>query len=261
MTVELSIKDCDLLGVLSQQPYVGFELIRCDGLVSYSTSSARRLLYCTSLYNPTNMSLVEIEGELVGQERTDWVEGVCRRQRPKRFEFVRLGCLMTSSMWPIRSLPTTPDGQADAVLAMVTRAITPSTLLLSGHFTPPNPLLHVSEPRSLELSGTSRYASWGHLSALTPREREVLVLIGLGLSQKDIAEKLQVTAKTIETHRMRLGKKLDITTGGELVRIAYQAGIGLEHAGLRDHTGAHWMNGCGQEVLEDSLLDAVKSTS
>ena len=40
---------------------------------------------------------------------------------------------------------------------------------------------------------------------------------------------------------MRLGKKLEVVTGSELVRLACRSGIGLEHAALRDHTDADWM--------------------
>lgn len=241
MTVELSLKQCELLGVLSHQPYVGFELIRCDGVVAYSTQSARQLMYADVNYDPTDKPLIDIDGRMVGAERHGWVQNVCNHQAPMRFEFVRMGRLMTNSMWPIRSLPTTPDNEADAVLTMVTYAVSPSRLLLTESFAPTNPLLREGSTRSLELAGTSRFASWGKLGLLTVREREVLVLIGEGLSQKDIGERLAVSTKTVETHRMRLGKKLDVVTGSELVRLACRSGIGLEHAALRDHADADWM--------------------
>lgn len=243
MTVELSLQNCELLGVLSHQPYVGFELIRCDGVIAYSTQSARRLMYGSDAFDPTDRLLTEVDGKQVGGERHGWVQNVCTHQQPMRFEFVRMGRLMTTSLWPIRSLPTTPDSEADAVLVMVTFAIPRSRLLLTDEFEPSNPLLQETSSRSLALAGTSRFASWGPLGDLTAREREVLVLIGQGLSQKEIADQLLVSAKTIETHRMRLGKKLNVVTGAELVRIACRSGISIDHASLRDHTDAAWMAG------------------
>ena len=151
---------------------------------------------------------------------------------------------MTTSMWPIRSLPSTPASEADAALAMVTYAISPATLSLSGHFELPDTVWPDAAPQakpSSQLAGTSKYASWGQLAVLTPREREVLVLIGYGRSQKEIADELSVSNKTVETHRMRLGKKLEIVTGSELVRIAFESGIRREHASLNTHVDANWM--------------------
>lgn len=255
MTVELSLSNCDLLGLLTHQPRVGFELLRVDGCIAYATQSARRLMYGSNEFDPTDRQLTDVEGPLVGSERHSWVQAVCCQQDAMRYEFVRHGRLMTTTMWPIRSLPSTPVSEADAALAMVTYAISPSTLLLSGHFELPvaaeaDATETEAKPQSLMLSGTSAYASWGSLSELTPREREVLVLIGFGKSQKEIAEALNISSKTIETHRMRLGKKLNVVTGAELVRIAFECGIELEHASLDTHANAAWM------IADDAKLVA-----
>jgi DNA-binding NarL/FixJ family response regulator len=57
---------------------------------------------------------------------------------------------------------------------------------------------------------------------LTDREREVFELIGQGLSSRQIAVKLEVSPKTIETHREHIKDKLELTTGSELTRYAVQ---------------------------------------
>ncbi|HEX3692210.1 MAG TPA: response regulator transcription factor [Solirubrobacteraceae bacterium] len=57
---------------------------------------------------------------------------------------------------------------------------------------------------------------------LTPREREVLRLIALGHTSVEIAEKLGLSPRTIETHRARIHRKLGLTTRAELVRYALQ---------------------------------------
>jgi len=63
------------------------------------------------------------------------------------------------------------------------------------------------------------------LAGLTKREREVLRLIGQGLSTADIARTLHRSAKTIEWHRVSLGNKLGINNRVELARIALRAGL------------------------------------
>lgn len=65
----------------------------------------------------------------------------------------------------------------------------------------------------------------GPLGQLTPRELEILRLIGLGLSTAAIAKKLHRSVKTIEWHRVSLGTKLGVTNRVELARIAIAAGL------------------------------------
>jgi DNA-binding NarL/FixJ family response regulator len=57
---------------------------------------------------------------------------------------------------------------------------------------------------------------------LTEREREVFELIGQGLSSRQIAVKLEVSPKTVETHREHIKEKLELTTSTGLTRYAVQ---------------------------------------
>lgn len=64
---------------------------------------------------------------------------------------------------------------------------------------------------------------------LTPREREVLQLIAEGHSNREIAEQLTISIKTVESHRAHLMEKLDLHNTAELTRYAIRKGlIGLE---------------------------------
>jgi PAS domain S-box-containing protein len=63
------------------------------------------------------------------------------------------------------------------------------------------------------------------LDQLTPREREVLTYVAKGLSLPEIAEKLHRSLKTIESHRLSLGRKLGASNRVELTRIAIGAGL------------------------------------
>ncbi len=55
---------------------------------------------------------------------------------------------------------------------------------------------------------------------LSPRETEVLRLIALGHTSAEIAAKLHLSRRTVETHRARIHRKLGLTTRAELVRFA-----------------------------------------
>lgn len=55
---------------------------------------------------------------------------------------------------------------------------------------------------------------------LTDREREVFALIGRGLATRDIARRLDLSVKTIETYQTRIKEKLGLTNGHELIRAA-----------------------------------------
>lgn len=61
--------------------------------------------------------------------------------------------------------------------------------------------------------------------SLTPREREVFHLIVEGLTTKEIARRLGISAKTAENHRARVLDKLDVRNTAELVRYAVRRGL------------------------------------
>jgi DNA-binding NarL/FixJ family response regulator len=62
-------------------------------------------------------------------------------------------------------------------------------------------------------------------SMLTAREREVLQLIAEGLKTKDIATRIHVSVKTVETHRQQVMRKLNAKSVAELTKIALREGL------------------------------------
>lgn len=63
-------------------------------------------------------------------------------------------------------------------------------------------------------------------SQLTVREREVLTLVGEGFTSAQIAERLFISVRTVETHRSNLMKKLGLHSQAEMVRRALRREMG-----------------------------------
>ena len=62
-------------------------------------------------------------------------------------------------------------------------------------------------------------------NGLSERESEVLKLIAWGYSVKEIATKLTISVKTVETYRSRLTEKLGLNTRNAIVRYALRHGL------------------------------------
>jgi DNA-binding NarL/FixJ family response regulator len=86
---------------------------------------------------------------------------------------------------------------------------------------------YFSPPVASRLSAAVRGEVAGHpgIEQLTGREREVLLGIARGRTNKEIAAELGISHRTVETHRESLMRKLQIRTVAELTRFAISAGI------------------------------------
>jgi DNA-binding NarL/FixJ family response regulator len=62
------------------------------------------------------------------------------------------------------------------------------------------------------------------LDCLTDRELQVFELTGIGLSTREIASRLHIDMKTVETYRTRIKEKLGLTTSSQLLQMAIQWG-------------------------------------
>ena len=63
------------------------------------------------------------------------------------------------------------------------------------------------------------------MEALTPRQREILQLIAEGHSTREIADRLAISIKTVETHRAQIMERLSIRDVAGLTRFALRAGL------------------------------------
>ena len=75
-----------------------------------------------------------------------------------------------------------------------------------------------------------------HIAKLTPREREVFELVIRGKTNKQVADVLGATERTIKAHRHRVMEKMQVQSLAELVSLAERAGI------LRDLSGTGQTN-------------------
>ena len=64
------------------------------------------------------------------------------------------------------------------------------------------------------------------MDQLTRRERDVVALIADGLSNKEVAGRLAISQRTVEGHRARAMRKLEVRTPAELVRLLLAQGRG-----------------------------------
>ncbi len=82
-----------------------------------------------------------------------------------------------------------------------------------------SPLISGAVMQALKIPASKSFAT------LTPREKEVLLLISDGLTTQDIADKLFLSINTIETHRKNMLAKLSLKNTAQLVRYAIEKGI------------------------------------
>ena len=76
-----------------------------------------------------------------------------------------------------------------------------------------------------DLSASSGEKDQELLQRLTPRQREILICIAEGQSTKQIARALDISTKTVESHRSQLSERLDIRDVAGLVRFAIRTGL------------------------------------
>lgn len=167
-----------------------------DGTIRQLNASARTLLGATA---EVGRNLRELFAAEVADERVGIIRSVVTGSEPVVMDSITRGELRRSTFRQVAG-----DGRGQ--------------------------VLEVSRPGA---GGTSegvrpiraRHDDLGLLGSLTAREREILGLIGEGMSTAEIAEHLKRSAKTVEWHRVSLGAKLGAGNRVELARIALRAGL------------------------------------
>jgi len=63
------------------------------------------------------------------------------------------------------------------------------------------------------------------IALLTPRQREILGMLAEGFSAKEIAKKLDISSRTVESHKYQIMESLGAQSGADLIRLAIRHGI------------------------------------
>jgi DNA-binding NarL/FixJ family response regulator len=63
------------------------------------------------------------------------------------------------------------------------------------------------------------------LDLLTPRQRDILRLVSIGHTNREIANMLQISVRTVEVHRFNLMRRLNVRNVAQLLRRALQLGL------------------------------------
>ncbi len=72
----------------------------------------------------------------------------------------------------------------------------------------------------MEKGNTDKAQAAKNFARLTPRERDILFMIVAGMSAREAGTLLDISAKTVETHRARIMRKLSLPNAVELTRWA-----------------------------------------
>ena len=207
-------KHADIWKPFTSDPTTGVSLLTIDGKLLYINDQATRVFF-EAPSDPATLigkSLSELGfPEKWVQERLDLFEQMHETGRSILLRTVWNGKQQFSWMSPIVS----EDDCDQKEVLVITRRI-PAT-----------------EEAKYFIEGEHEVVKsnliWlGELGVLTPRELEVLALLGQGKSIKEIAAYLFRSVKTIENHRESIGRKLKKTRGIDLACIAHVAGLSID---------------------------------
>lgn len=191
---------------LVSDPGTGVAVLDTDGRVLYANDTMAGLFVNVTAEQAVGKTMAEILPADFASERLEYIRQTAEKGRPLLIKSTWKGRRIRSAVHPIPG-----DGGGTSKLLVISRPI-------------------ASEDEFKRMDGEfdvveAKVTDMGDLSSLTPREIEVLALIGQGLSIKQIAELLNRSPKTIENHRHSLGIKLETTNRVQLARIAYEAGL------------------------------------
>jgi DNA-binding NarL/FixJ family response regulator len=79
--------------------------------------------------------------------------------------------------------------------------------------------------RAIDTYLRSEEPASGPIASLTPRERDTLTLLGQGLRTAEVASRLSLSPRTVESHRAKVLKKLGLKSQAQLVLFAHENGL------------------------------------
>ncbi|HZW08868.1 MAG TPA: LuxR C-terminal-related transcriptional regulator [Phycisphaerales bacterium] len=198
-----------LLQDIAEAPGIGLGIVTVGGLILYHNAEAARLHFGDAGMNVVGRRIDELYPP-------EWVEGrlaayrrVVESGRTMLMRSLHRGVHIETTLRPIAS----EEGEEPTILLILRPGRTPDDAI-------------PAQTEVLEHDAVSL----GPLGVLTPRELEVLALIGRGQSAREIGTILGCSPRTVERHRDAIGKKLRKSDRVELALIAHAAGLELRDA-------------------------------
>lgn len=199
------------LAAFATAPGVGIALLSADLRILYANAAAARLFSSLAPEELNQRRLDELFPSPWVEQRAAVIERVLASKRPAIIRSIMRGRQIETTLHAVAA----DSEQPDRVLMVSVEGETPEQFLPED--------VEVVESDTVDL---------GPLAVLTPRELEVLALIGQGHSAKEIASILQCSPRTVERHRDSIGKKLDKDDRVKLAIVARAAGLELRDAQL-----------------------------
>jgi DNA-binding CsgD family transcriptional regulator len=206
------------MSVFASAPGVGVALVSSGLRILYANAAAARLHTLSSPEELRQKHLSELFPAPWVEEREALIRRVLSTGKPVIVRAIMRGKQVEATILPVPGEIAESPGEApenDRVLVVTIEGQTPEQFIPEG--------VEVVESEAVDL---------GPLAVLTPRELEVLALIGQGHSAKEIASILNCSPRTVERHRDSIGKKLDKDDRVKLALVARAAGLELRDAQL-----------------------------
>ncbi len=198
--------------LFSTEPGVGFAIVDIRGVLRYANRRwAELMAEHGQAAHMIGRSLDELFGATWAEERISALRQVVTTRRPVALRHIRRGCRLQSTL---RLLSRCDERDEPCIFSVVTS--------VGIHAIPENQEIDVIESEVVHL---------GPLDALSPRELEVLALIGQGQTSSRIGKTLHRSVRTVEQHSASIRRKLALRSRTEMAAIALRAGLTLEDAG------------------------------
>ena len=217
-----------LWNALVTEPATGVSIVTMTGKVLYINDQSAKIFLGPSATpkSAIGRNLHDMFPPKWVEERLEIFRTIIRTNKPVRLRSIWQGQQHVSWIHHVEALneesvePGEPSSQAvpDRFL-VITRRVAGD--VGRDRIVPPDHQYEALESEVVDL---------GPLDVLTPRELEVLALLGQGLSLKEIAGTLYRSVKTVDNHRAALGKKLAINDRIKLAEVALRAGLTLKDA-------------------------------
>ena len=188
--------------LLRSQPGVGVLIIDVDGLVLYANGQARTIYYGDD-FNPVGLTIEDVEGAAFAAERMRVIREVVETGKPQSIRHIRGGRLTQATISRMEPVP----GRKPRVISVTRQGL-------------------VDEPLPEDMPVlNSELIDLGPLDVLTPREVEVMSLIGNGAPLKAIANLMGISQRSVERYRTDIARKLQVNTLAEIARLVQRAGL------------------------------------